>query len=146
MKYKHILYPSDGSTYSLKALEHVKTIAKSFSSRVSILVIYQQPISIVTNYNSLPQNLWNQYKEDHKIEAEKIAKEALSILTSFSVSSVNYKVLEGNAKLLICEYAHQLGVDLIVMGSRGHTTGNYIGSTSTYVINNTQNVPVLVVT
>ncbi|GIW23605.1 MAG: universal stress protein UspA [Candidatus Sericytochromatia bacterium] len=145
MKYKHILYPSDGSSHSLKALEHVKIIAKEFSSQITILVVYQQPFSIVNNYNALPMNLWEQYKQENKVSAEKIAKEALSILVTFGISNVDFKVVEGNQKLLICEYANKLGVDLIIMGSRGHTSGNYIGSTSTYVINNTPGIPVLVV-
>lgn len=145
MKYQHILYPSDGSSYSLKALDHVKTIAKEFSSQVSILVVYQQPITLMTNYSALPANLWDQYKQDNKSAAEKTAKDALSTLMSFGVNNADFKVMEGNAKLLICEYAHKIGADLIVMGSRGHTSGNYIGSTSTYVINNTPNIPVLVI-
>lgn len=145
MKYKHILYPSDGSSHSIKALEHVKTIAKEFSSQVTILVVYQQPFSIINNYSALPSNLWDQYKQDNKTAAEKTAKEALSILVTFGVTNVNFKVLEGNAKILICEYANNIGVDLIIMGSRGHTSGNYIGSTSTYVINHTPGIPVLVI-
>jgi nucleotide-binding universal stress UspA family protein len=102
-------------------------------------------MSLISNYNALPQNVWEQYKENSKTSAEKIAKDSLSTLISFGLTNIDYKVIEGNPKLLICQYAQKIGADLIIIGSRGHTSGNYIGSTSTYVINNTPNIPVLVV-
>jgi nucleotide-binding universal stress UspA family protein len=144
MKYKHILYPTDGSVEAQKALAHVKKIAKIFEAPVTILCAYKLPYSINNSFISLPNEIYDQYKLDNRNQAKKIVDEIVNELSNVNIDAETL-VLEGNAKVLICEYTKKLGCDLIIMGTRGHSQLNYIGSTSTYVINNVENVAVMVV-
>lgn len=145
MKYKHILYPTDGSEFSKKALIHVRRIAKAFDAEVTILSVYQIPFNVGTNFSSLPPDIFNRYKNDNEHNAKKIADEMLHELINLNINA-NSLILEGNPRKIICDYSKKLNCDLIIMGTRGHSEAtNYIGSTSTYVINNTPHCPVMIV-
>jgi nucleotide-binding universal stress UspA family protein len=144
MKYKHILYPTDGSKESLKALTHVKQIAKIFESEVTVLCVYKLPYSMNNNFISMPAEIYNQYKLDNQKQAKKTVDEIVAELNNSKIDAESI-VVEGNPKTMICEHAKKLGCDLIIMGTRGHSELNYIGSTSTYVINHVDNCPVMVV-
>ena len=144
MKYKHILYPTDGSRESQKALLHVKKIAKMFEAEVSVLCVYQLPYSMNNNFISMPVDIYNQYKEDNHKHAKKIVEEIVTDLNNLNIEAESI-VVEGNPRKLICDYAKNIGADLIIMGTRGHSELNYIGSTSTYVINHVNNCPVMVI-
>jgi len=144
MKYKHILYPTDGSKESLKALQHVKQIAKAFETEVTVLAAYMIPYSVNNNFNSLPVEIYNQYKENNHDQAKKMVQEILHDLHGYGITAKPL-VIEGNAKTVIVEYAGKIGCDLVIMGTRGHSQLNYMGSTSTYVMNNLPNCPVMVI-
>ncbi len=144
MKYEHILYPTDGSKESQKALPHVKKIAKIFGCDVTVLCVYQLPYSMNNNFISMPSSIYDQYKEDNKKHAQNVVDDIVTDLSHFNIESEGI-IAEGNAKKIICEHAKKIKSDLIIMGTRGHSELNYIGSTSTYVINHVENCPVMVI-
>lgn len=142
--YNNILLPVDGSIHSKRALEHVKRMAKVFNSEVTVLCVFHRPYSVSNSFVNLPQEIYDAYKKNNEIEAKKLVESVTSELTSMNIDS-SPLVLEGSPKKMICDYAKRLDIDLIIMGTKGHTEGNYIGSTSTYVINHTNGIPVMVV-
>lgn len=145
MVYKHILFPTDGSERSQKALPHIIAIAKAFQAEVTVICVYQQLYTVSNNVFSLPTQMYDLYKKANEAEAKKIADAMVKEFSNVNIDATSL-VLEGNAKKLICSYAQKLSCDLIVLGTRGHSEASgYLGSTSAYVMNNTKNIPVLVV-
>lgn len=144
MKYKHILYPTDGSKEAKKALSHVKKVAETFESAVTVFCAFTLPYSLNNSFVTMPPEIYEQYKQDNQRDAKRIVDEIISELVHANIDSEPL-IVEGNPKILICEYAQKLGCDLIIMGTRGHSQVNYIGSTSTYVINNVKDIAVMVV-
>src|SRR5437868_1056040 len=97
MKYKHILYPTDGSTESQKALPHVKKIAKIFEAEVAVLCVYQLPYSMNNNFISMPVDIYNQYKQDNQKHAKKLVEEIATDLSNLNIEAEGI-VAEGNPK------------------------------------------------
>lgn len=145
MSYKHILFPTDGSERSKKALPHVIAMARSFQAEVTVICVYQQLYTISNNVFSLPTQIYDLYKKENEAEAKKIADYMVKELSNVNIEA-NSLILEGNTKKVICEQAEKLKCDLIVLGTRGHSEASgYLGSTSAYVMNNSSDIPVLVV-
>jgi len=144
MKYNHILFPTDGSSDSKKALVHLKMIARTFQPKITILCVYDLPYTLVNNYSLVNSGVLEQYKDDNRQRALKIAEETVNEIGLFQLE-IEKKVVQGNPKLVIPDVAEAIGCDLIIMGTRGHKNMNYIGSTATHVINSTPGCPVLVV-
>ncbi|MEK7432536.1 MAG: universal stress protein [Cyanobacteriota bacterium] len=145
MKYKRILFPTDGSATSKKTLTHVIAMAKGFGSEVIVLCVYQQPYTVNLNMFTLPKDIYEKMRIENDTNSRKIVDEVIHELVINGIECYGV-VLEGNSKKLICEKAISQECDLIIMGTRGHSEmSNYLGSTSSYVINNTKNIPVLVV-
>lgn len=144
MKYKHILYPTDGSKEAQKALVHVKQIAKMFEARVTILCAYMLPYNFNNSFIAKQHDIYEQFKLDNQKQAKKIVDECIHELSNVNIDA-EALVLQGNPKTLICEYTNKLDCDFVIMGTRGHSELSYLGSTSTYVINHLKSCPVMVV-
>ncbi|MFN8671306.1 MAG: universal stress protein [Candidatus Sericytochromatia bacterium] len=144
MKYKHILLCADSSETTKRVVSHAKEIAKVFGAEITVLSVYQANVAIPTNL-SLPKEIYEKIRKENDLGAKKVVDEIVHELTITGVNAGGL-VQEGIAKKIICDSAKKLSCDLIIMGTRKHSEmTNYLGSTSSYVINNTPNIPVLVV-
>jgi nucleotide-binding universal stress UspA family protein len=142
--YNNILFPVDGSIHSKRAIEHVKKMAKVFSSDVTVLCVFNRPYSLSNSFINLPTEIYEAYKKNNEAEAKKLVDSFVSELAMINID-VTPLILEGSPKKIISEQAKKMDIDLIIMGTKGHAEANYMGSTSTYVINHTTGIPVMVV-
>jgi len=137
--YEKILYPTDGSECSKKALKHVVEIAKKFNSKVFVLHAFP----------FVPEYIGSPYREkiisQSTLEAEKITKEAAKVLEENNID-YEIEILEGPAHKAILTVADVRKVDLIIMGSRGISAlaGALLGSVSQKVATHAK-CPVMIV-
>ena len=139
---KKILVAIDGSPQSLKALDIAIDMARRFESRLYIIhVIEEQKYMLAINYPpAYPEMVDSLLKS---------AKELLDDATKKAVEQgINAEQLleRGDAASKIIDAADNLGVDMIVMGSRGlrGITKFLLGSVSERVVKYSKR-PVMVI-
>ncbi|MCB2212788.1 universal stress protein [bacterium] len=143
--YKHILFPTDGSDASFAAFPHALDLARTYKGKISILNLHEEFIS-----HDERQFLRVSAEHFEKLMAEKAKKARDEIETVMNKHDVDVPVdiviRQGNAKQKICELRKELGGDIIVMATRGHSNlgAAILGSVAEYVVRNST-VPVLVV-
>lgn len=143
--YKHILVPVDESPMSYAAAEQARSLAKELNCPVTIMsVIAVDPFVGVDFYKVAPAIT------DYFIQAEQNAQNRLAeIEQSFSREGiqVDTKIIRGVAASEgIIQIANEIGADLIIMGSHGHTGVKkmMLGSVAQNVLTQSP-VPVLIV-
>jgi nucleotide-binding universal stress UspA family protein len=117
MEIRQILVPTDFSTHAEKALEAAMSLAQRFHAKVHLFHAYHLPVTVATpEHVVIPRDFWTSVRE------------AASKKLAGLVEKVRGEGLEAEAHLTemaaapaITEIAEQLGVDLIVMGTRGNT-------------------------
>ena len=135
---KKILVPVDGSASSDKAVAQAVSIAASCNAKLFFLY--------VANINQLAINA---YLSDAIMSAvQKAGQVILDRAENMMPSDIDYETYSetGSPAVTILEFEKRLGIDLIVMGSRGLglIKGVLLGSVSQYVVEQAQ-CPVLVV-
>lgn len=141
--YQHILVPLDGSKNSQKALSVAITIAKTFSSKLTLLSVVDNRTLAVPTTTATPVN--NAYTE-LKGYAQGIVDAGLKTVQENGLDADTI-VSQGYPKSLIAtDVPKEQGIDLIVIGKsgRGAVDRLLIGSTTAYVVRNAT-VQVLVV-
>lgn len=141
--YQHILVPLDGSKNSQKALSVAITIAKTFSSKLTLLSVVDNRTLAVPTTTATPVN--NAYTE-LKGYAQGIIDAGLKMVQENGLDADTI-VSQGYPKSLIAtDVPKEQGIDLIVIGKsgRGAVDRFLIGSTTAYVVRNAT-VQVLVV-
>ncbi|WP_027370946.1 universal stress protein [Desulfovermiculus halophilus] len=145
-----ILWPTEMSTSSLKALPHVLSLAEKYSSTVVVLYVAPDLLSLFPAYGNYPSAEHIQRFQDW--EADK-AKKGLQEICSKELNAcrnVTFKVLRGDAAQEILKAAREEGVDMIVLSSRGHsfdtvgTVGSGFGSVAKKVAEESP-VPVVLI-
>lgn len=129
---KTILVPTDFSKHSDWASRAALSVAKKTGATVHLLYVVDVPQYAF----SAAHEMWNME------ERQRLAGEAYQKLKSmvseppFSGFSVQFAVEQGTPYEMICDYATQKSIDLIVMGSHGITGLRkiFIGSTTEKVI------------
>ncbi len=117
MEIRSILVPTDFSESASRALEHAVAWAKTFRARIHLLHAYQVPIQIgVGEPVPLPQEFFDQMRD----RAQRRLDELAAKLGSEGVEVRTHLALEAAPRAIV-DAADQLGVDLIVMGTRGLT-------------------------
>jgi nucleotide-binding universal stress UspA family protein len=117
MQIRSILVPTDFSESASRALEHAIAWAKTFRARIHLLHAYQVPIQIgVGEPVPLPQEFFDQMRE----RAQRRLDELAAKLRSDGIDAATHLTPEAASRAIV-EVAEQLGVDLIVMGTRGLT-------------------------
>jgi nucleotide-binding universal stress UspA family protein len=125
--YDHILYPTDGSDGSKAAIAHVRQIAEAFDATVHVLHVVdtrQFSIGMGGSYLSGPKGYSGDKpsKADRKRELEERAKPFVEELSAdFEGLDTVPAVREGNPHEVILEYIDENDIDLVVMGTGGHT-------------------------
>jgi len=136
-----VLVPVDGSENSLRALERIAAMLRERGPLEVHLLNVQPPLGgDVTTFVASAT-----VKDYHREEGEKVLAPARALLDRLGVS---YKphITVGPAGESIAGFAKKLGVDTIVMGTRGFggIKGALLGSVSTEVIRHAD-VPVTLV-
>lgn len=136
--YKSILVPLDGSQNATKALDIAILYSKAFNSKVSILSVAN---NMSYGYEPMPAILYESFDN----RAKKIVEVGKEYASERGVNVETF-VKRGNPKQAIMEFAHNKGIDLIIIGKSGTNAFDrlVIGSTTADVVRNSD-VHVLVV-
>ena len=112
---KKILVPTDFSSYSKYAIDYAATLAKQLGDRIVLMhVIESLPYSVTDTFNVI----------DHRRVLEASAESLLENLKQGLAEkglSVETQLASGIPHREILDKALGVGVDLIVMGTRGRT-------------------------
>jgi nucleotide-binding universal stress UspA family protein len=140
---KNILVAVDGSKPSIEACHFAFGLAEQTQAQLTLLFVIETPqvipVGPLSGYvTTSPARSQEDLKKAERI-VEEIAKEKPGI-------KVNTRVDLGQPVDAICEAAKTLGVDLIVIGARGHNAAQrfLLGSVSDRVVHHAP-CPVLVV-
>ncbi len=131
--FKRILIPVDGSEPSFKAVEIGGDLADKYGADCCAL--------IVTQSAKVPEELQRFAEVEHiggpaQQVYQKIAENILTAvrgrLEKKGLSSIQYDVREGDPVPKILEYIQAHGIDLVVMGTVGHSSLEelFVGSVS----------------
>jgi nucleotide-binding universal stress UspA family protein len=142
---KHILVPTDGSKYSLKAASFGGELARALDAELTVLLVQDERSVIAKAWNTgagaagraAAQGSVEEARAT--IEKDAIAHELRDTRASVGDVSagVNVAQIWGHPAREICRYAKDNDVDLIVMGSHGRTGMKelLLGSISHAVVN-----------
>ena len=112
-----ILVPIDFSSHASAVLEWAAHLAKEHGSKLVLLHAYHLPVDFQQLEGAyLPPDFWNQVKGDAAENLDKAAKPLRD--RGLTVETV---VREGYPATAIEEEARDRGVDLVVIGTKGHS-------------------------
>jgi nucleotide-binding universal stress UspA family protein len=122
-KYKKILVPYDGSSFSKKALSEALELAKSFNSKVHVLSVIEVasdlPSGVLSEViNKKLTKLKRDISLPKKFSNPKKLQQQINESAKYGVD-VQVELLIGNAADSILKFANQNKVDLITIGSKG---------------------------
>jgi nucleotide-binding universal stress UspA family protein len=142
--YERILAPIDGSTQSLKALNHAVELAKKHGSEIMVIsVVDSLKLPFGAEYS-----LWanESHQELIRTTLESINKEITDIKQQKPELSIDAMVIEGDPAKQILRIAEEEGYNVIVMGKRGMGLIEELvmGSVTHKVVNHSM-IPVIVV-
>ncbi len=125
-----ILWPTELSQSSRKALPHIVSLAEKFGSRVIALYVAPDLCSLFPAYGSYPSGEFIEKFQDWELEK---AKRDLSSICSGDLQGcpmVDMRLMRGEPAQEILKAAREEEADLIVMSSRGQTydTAGKVGS------------------
>lgn len=109
--YKHILVPLDGSEIAEEALPSVVALSEKFGSKVTLLNVFEV-IALLPS--------------DRKLEFENLKRKGEDYLREVKANlegrgiSVETEVKDGDPSLVICQYAGDHDIDLVVMSAQSH--------------------------
>jgi nucleotide-binding universal stress UspA family protein len=120
--YQHILVTLDGSELSESVLPHLNSITKGCQKSGSVtLARVVEPLHL---YEGLERSLPPQEKERLEKEVESQTRAYLDgIAAKLDLGAIEVKteILHGDARKAIVEFAHKTDVDLIMIGTHGHS-------------------------
>ena len=111
----HILVPVDGSALAECVLPHAATLARAFEARITVLRVVEREPNGEGGRAVDPLN-WH----IRRAEAEAYVDEVVSRLQEIDLRAEKV-LLEGSAAERIVAFAHNEGVDLIVISSHGQS-------------------------
>jgi nucleotide-binding universal stress UspA family protein len=136
--FKKIIWATDGSAGADRALGYARDLARAHGAE--LLVVHSEEMS--SGRGSIG---YTRRVDEEDLEA-KVKRQAAELAASGIAASV--KIMEGHAPVaaLIAEVAQDIGADLVVVGTRGHTPlgGLLVGSVTTRLLH-TLHCPVLAV-
>lgn len=135
--YTDILVPTDGSSHATAALELAATVADRHGAKLHLLsVVDELPEVIDAGSAELPEQL--------EENVQQVLDDAASTATRAGVDDITTTIAAGSVPREVTTYADEEGIDLVVMGTHGHTglDRHLLGSFTERVIR-TSPVPVL---
>ncbi|KUO64096.1 MAG: hypothetical protein APF84_08280 [Gracilibacter sp. BRH_c7a] len=140
---KKILVPIDGSPTSQEALVKAVNLARGLNAEITIINVTFTPEAYFAGY-TFPHGI--QLSHEDSVEGgRQVINEALENVEHENIKIT--KVVEpGNPPQVILDYAEEVGIDLIVIGSIGHNplASAFFGSVTQRVLLKAK-CPVLVV-
>ncbi len=130
MSIKSILVPVDFSEDSFYALEQGIKIAKSMSSKLTILHVNHDESML---YHYLTEKEYEELKEKALEDAKKHLEKLNEKFPELSELDYHFRVRRGVPYVEIVEETEREGVDLVIVGSHGKTSAKkffYGGTTS----------------
>lgn len=117
LKYKHILLATDLSEESEKVATKASNLATRSNAKLSVVhVLEHTPVVFGGGEFSIPLDMSLEEQLTQNIQ------KALAMLSSrFHIHEENQYIAHGSVKKEIIELADKLKIDLIVVGSHGHS-------------------------
>ncbi len=142
MDIKKILCPIDFSKYSLRALDDAVDFAKKFGAKLILLHVVELLESYDIYGDSFIPNFYFEKFSDIKKQAEEQLKKVAQKYTDLEIQTI---IKEGIPFEEILETEKEEKVDLVIMGSHGHTFSilAFLGSVSEKVVRKSKK-PVLI--
>jgi nucleotide-binding universal stress UspA family protein len=148
-KFTKILAPIDGSKPSMDAANYALSLAKKFSSELHIVSVVPSKVKYGDSsgfFGMVPPKYFDNYKKEAEIWFDEV-KKRLEDSESKNIK-INTEVITSPLSIsgTILEYAENLNIDLIVMGTKGRTGFKklLVGSTAQEIVTYAH-CPVLVV-
>ena len=112
-----ILVPMDFSSHSDAALDRAVGFAKTFGAKLHLLHSYAVPVQGLMPYDfAVPDGLWDGIRVAAESKLEELRQRVVS--EGLEASGEVSPVIPSEAILAV---AREIGADLIVMGTHGHT-------------------------
>jgi nucleotide-binding universal stress UspA family protein len=112
-----ILVPIDFSPHSDAALDRAVDFAKAFGAKIHLLHSYAVPVQGVMPYDfAVPDGVWDGIRKVAEDKLEEFRQNVAS--EGLEASSEVSPVMPSEAILAV---SREIGADLIVMGTHGHT-------------------------
>ncbi len=142
--YKRILFPTDGSDITRKAMQHVIGLARLTGAELQILSVKEPfPYSAISEMQPVPPQEF--FDAQERLASGRV-KEALSAAQAAGITAKGETVEALHAWEAILEQAKQHDCDLVVMASHGRrgVSALLLGSETQKVLTHST-LPVLVV-
>ena len=141
MKISNILLPVDGSKYSDDAIDHAVYLAGLTGAKVTAVSCYEW----LGYMSEIPDSMIGELKNRLREHADQVLARAEMRLKEGGIE-YTIEAQAGSAGTVLSKLAKSGDLDLIVMGSQGHSdiAGLFLGSV-THKVLNTIYCPVLVV-
>lgn len=139
--YDDILLPTDGSSGTVEALEHALTVAGDQEATVHALYVVESRL-----YRAADEETKDDVRATLEEEGDRALEDARIRIEDAGVGCVTER-RNGTPQREVTEYADEVGIDLIVMGTHSKTgpgRRSPLGSTTERVVRNADQ-PVLVV-
>jgi len=118
---KKILYPTDFSEYSLAALPYAVSLARQNDAELYCLHVVEMPQEeYLTSEYMVPLEVPH-VPEDKIIRTARARMERFAAENLFEIAKVTSRVLVGVPFVEIIRYAREQSIDLIVIGTHGHS-------------------------
>ncbi len=134
MDIKKIMFATDFSETSQKALDMALTLRDSLGARLDLVHVFdREAFDMPLPYGMMPGAA--QWIDDHRTTVEENVQKALREIGS-KLGECNTHFLEGRPGPAVVEFAEEHRVDLIVMGTHGYKGFQRImmGSVAEYVL------------
>ena len=142
--FKHILFPTDGSDITAKALQQAIGLARLAGAKLAVLAVKDPfPYSAISEMMPMPPQ---DFMDGQERVAAARAKTCVDAATAAGVPCSGYTVEAVHAWEAILDHAKMQGCDLIVMASHGRrgVSALLLGSETQKVLTHST-LPVLVV-
>ena len=121
LKLKKILYPTDFSEYSLAALQYAVSIARQNDAELYCLHVVDMPQEeYLTQEYMVPLNVPH-VPEDKVLRTARARLKRFEAENLSEINKVTSRVLVGVPFVEIIRYAREQSIDLIVIGTHGHS-------------------------